>query len=242
MRMRRCAVIALLLVVMSTAVAEEKKATVKWKKVPDGFRGVTFGASKAEAETVLGKLKCVEMIAVKPRKYPPVYQRPKMGTSSQPIAAKLPDVTPAHTVCMTTDKTKAFTANGKVVGTEYVFDEDRFVAVKLRRLETMRPSQVVMYADILPLFETEYGPPTASRSDERKGTQYTQTSTWDVKQNKQVTRTAPEHYDYVASCAEWTDAKVKIELCARDDLFAQGSIETAGWTEKKRLWMQQEPQ
>ena len=68
MNMRRCAVLMLLLVVIPAAAAEQKKAAAKWTKVPDGFRGVKFGATKAEAEAVLGKLRCVEMIAVKPRK------------------------------------------------------------------------------------------------------------------------------------------------------------------------------
>jgi hypothetical protein len=242
----RAAVLVLFLAVISTAIAEEKKAAaVKWTRVPDGFRAVKFGATKAEAETILGKLRCNDVAAVKPRKYTAPYRAPaRPGASSQPVVPvpKPPKVTPAHTVCTTSDKTRAFTANGKMVGTEYIFDEGRFVGVDLRRLETMRPSQVVLYSDIRPLFEADYGTPTSDTANPMKGTTFTTVQSWDMKQNKSVSKSVPQRYDYVAKCAKWTDAKVEIELCGQDDLFTQGSIATAVWIEKNRLWMEQEPQ
>ena len=240
---RVVAVIVLSIVCALSAAAEEKKAPVKWKKVPDGFRGVRFGATKEEAEAVLGRMRCTNVAAVKPHR---TLARPVSRPGNTPgytpspaFVAPPKPVAPAHMLCTTTDKARAFTANGKVVRTEYLFDENRFVAVELSRIETMRPSQVLMYADIRPLFDAEYGEPTRSSTNRIKGTKHTTVSTWDVKQNKSVTRTVPQHYDYEATCAEWKDERVEIDLCAQDTVFSSGSIRTAAWIKKTAEWSAQ---
>jgi len=226
----RRAVPLLLAVVLSLPSAgdtkSDGKAKPKWTKAPDGFRGVKFGATKAEAEAVLGRMKCVHQIAVQPSR------NPDYG-KDRPIVA------PAHDVCSTADKTQAFRAGEKVIGTEYLFHEGRFVAVKLRRIETMSPSKVLMFADIRPLFESLYGPPTEEITMHRKGIENQTSSTWDVKQNKSVSRTYPIKYDYMQTCLSWTDPAVEIGLCSRGELFARGEIESAAWKRTQQAWFDQ---
>lgn len=209
--------------------ADDKKPKTKWTKVPDGFRGVKFGATKAEAEAVLGRMRCVKVRAVKPSKDAiPVWGKDRV----------IP--TPEHELCSTTDKAQAFRAGEKVIGTDYLFDEGRFVAVKLRRIETMSPSKVVLFSDVRPVFESLYGPPTEENTMHHKGTRPQTVSTWDPKQNKSVDKTYPMKVDYVQTCLRWTDAAVEIGLCSEEGgLFARGEITSAAWKERRRAWFDQ---
>ena len=214
-----------------TLFAAEQAKKTKWTKVPDGFRGVKFGATKTEAEAVLGRLRCVSVSAVKPD------PRPMYGKDGKRVG---PAPTPAHEVCSTTDKARAFRAGEKVVGTDYIFDEGRFVAVKLRRLETLSPSKVLMFSDIRPVFEALYGPPTEENTIHDKGIRQQTIATWDPKQNKSVNRTYPVKVDNTNTCLRWDDAAVKIGLCSENTVFREGEIETAAWLQKKRAWFAQQ--
>ena len=223
------AVSLLLSLLLLSAVASAETPKQKWTKVPDGFRGVKFGATKAEAEAVLGRMKCLTQFAVKPAR--------------DPIPARGKDYvvpTPAHDLCSTTDKAQAFRAGEKVIGTEYVFDEGRFVAVKLRRIETMSPSKVLMFSDIRPLFELLYGPPTEENTMHHKGIRSQTIATWDPKQNKSVNKTYPVKVDYVQTCSSWTDPAVEIGLCSGEGgVFARGQIESAAWKQRQQAWFDQ---
>ena len=225
----RRAVSLVLASVLVVGAAPAEIAKVKWTKVPDGFRGVKFGATKAEAEAVLGRLRCLTQRAVKPsRDAIPSWGKDRVVP------------TPAHELCSTTDKSQAFRAGEKVVGTEYLFDAGRFVAVKLRRIETMSPSKVVMFSDVRPVFESLYGPPTEENTMHHKGIRSQTIAMWDAKQNKSVNKTYPVKVDYVQTCLKWTDAAVEIGVCSEEGgLFAGGEIESAAWKQRQQSWFDQ---
>lgn len=205
------------MVILATPAAETK-STSKWTKVPNDFRGVKFGATKAEAETVLGRLKCRNINEV--------------GFSAKTVGNAVSPPMPPHTACATTDPAQAFRAGNKILGTEYLFDGDRFVAVSFR--QTLALSRGVAWSDVLQVFKAEYGEPTAERTAFRSGTRMQRTSTWDPKQNKSVSKNAPTPYAYNETCVDWTDPAVQINLCAHGTTFAEGAIETAPWLAKRR--------
>jgi hypothetical protein len=227
---RRAVSFSLALLLLSASGLAVDKPKTKWTKVPDGFRGVKFGATKAEAESVLGPLRCSRALGVKPEKMP-TYRRD--GTR-----ASVP--TPPHEVCATTDKAKAFRAGEKVIGTDYIFDEGRFVAVKLRRIETMSSSKVLMFSDIRPILESWYGPPTEENNIHEKGIRQESIATWDPKQNKSVSKSYPVKVDYTRTCLRWDDAAVEVGLCSGDRVFERGEIETAAWLQKQSAWFDQD--
>lgn len=205
----------------ASLIAAEK---AKWAKAPDGFRGVKFGATKQEAEAVLGRMRCTTVSPV-------LLLESDANGIPKPAA-------PAHTQCSTADESKAFRAGEKIVGTDYIFDENRFVAVRFRRLETMRPSKVLMWTDALPVFVAEYGEPGQKETKRSKGTRKQSVSTWDPKQNKSVSKTSWVPFDFETTCATWDDPKVQLHLCSQNDLFSYGTLDSAAWSERKSAWSQ----
>lgn len=120
---------------------DEIVAAEPWKLAPSEFRGVPFGASTAEATTILGPMKC---------------------------SRAAPGYWPAGTThCSTRDKSMAFRVDGVVVGTRYVFHNNLFVGVEigvtlmgLAALEERKPT----FKTLNEAFTTKFGPPTRQRT------------------------------------------------------------------------------
>lgn len=113
------------------AAPEGQPAPAPW---PNTFRDVAFGSSKAEAERILGKMKCSAM-------------------SSRPEAER----------CSTTDKAHAFRVDGEVVKTYYFFHRDRFLRVEFSQDEPLMYRGAAtknLSGPIVPSFSEKYGKPT----------------------------------------------------------------------------------
>lgn len=201
-------------------ILSETRSDHEWL-VPTGFRGVDFGTPKAEAEQILGRLKCRNVKAV--------------TKAGDPVRDTNPAVpAPPHVVCSTTDKTKAFKIGGKVIATEYLFDRDLFAAVRFPRAEVI-DSRIATFADVESLFEREYGEPSVKRVTRRKGVRNEMVAAAD--RNYQSTQqVVPAIYDYIETCSHWTNAPVTISVCSHDRMFAKGRIESAEWWIRKEEW------
>ena len=187
---------ALLLIASLAATAHGQE----WS-VPAGFRGVEFGATRVEAEAVLGSLRCRDMRAV--------------IKAGDPVRDRNPaEIAPAHVVCRT-----ANAAPPPFQNAEYVFDGGKFVAVRFRH-EKPRQS----FAEVLDMFEREYGTPTKTIEAPRKG----------LRDELIERRLIPTIYDYVETCVFWTNAPVLISVCSEDRMFRSGRIETSEWWLRKQ--------
>lgn len=200
----------------------EKKSKTKWSRVPDGFGGVKFGATKQEAEGVLGPLSCRKVAGVKG------FGRDSDGDVTYPA--------PPHTLCQPFAADKAFRAAGKAARTEYVFDGDRFVAVQFRRIDSLRPSKALLYAEVSQALKSMYGEPSSESTYHRKGTTWQTMPMWDARANKSVSRRVPVKVDYMRTCAEWQSAAVSVSICSQGEVFDEGWVATAGWMDMKAEW------
>ena len=172
--------------------------------VPTGFRGVEFGATRQEAEAVLGSLRCRDMRAV--------------TKAGDPVRDRNPaEIAPAHVVCKTATASPAPFQNA-----EYVFDAGTFVAVRFRH---DKPRQT--FAEVMDMFEREYGAPTKTIETPRKG----------LRDELVERRLIPTIYDYVETCVFWTNAPVLISVCSEDRMFRSGRIETSEWWLRKQELM-----
>lgn len=183
--------------------------------VPDGFQGVPFGATREEAEAILGPMKCRD-VGVVTRPGDPVRDRDPA------------EIAPAHVVCRIDGAAAASAADSgagggsghRSIDADYIFDRGRFVAVRFPRLKKLRHQ----FADVLAKFEHEYGPPSRTVQTPRKG----------LRDEMIQQRLVPTIYDYVETCAHWTDAPVVISVCSEDRMFRRGKIDTAEWWLRKQ--------
>jgi hypothetical protein len=127
----------------NTAIETEPSvASVRtWDNEPTGFRDVEFGSTLAEAEAILGPMKCSEV--------------------SEPLA---------HKQCSTSDKKKAFRLKDKVVYTIYYFHENRFVAVRMSQSTPtqMHAGWSSQYEPLYEAFVQRFGPPMIDEDDKPK--------------------------------------------------------------------------
>jgi hypothetical protein len=179
--------------------------------VPTGFQGVEFGATREQAEAVLGPLRCRDVRAVT-----------KPG---DPVRDRNPaEIAPAHVVCTA----------GRVASkppfrdAEYLFDRGKFVAVRFRRAEKLR----LPFAEVLSMFEREYGTPTKTIETPRKG----------LRDELVERRLVPTIYDYVETCVFWTNAPVLVSICSEDRMYRSGRIETSEWWLRKQELLDNLPQ
>ena len=177
--------------------------------VPTGFHGVEFGATRDEAEAVLGRLRCKDVkVVTKP---------------GHPVRERNPaEIAPAHVVCT------AGAVRPPFKDVEYIFDRDHFVAVRFPRPEKLR----VTFAEVLAMFEQEYGTPTRTIETPRKG----------LRDEMIQQRLVPTIYDYVETCVHWTNAPVLISICSEDRMFRWGRIETSEWWLRKQELIDNLPQ
>ena len=191
-----------------TEVISETKSAQPWTKAPAGFQGVAFGSTIAEAENVLGKLKCED------------FQKPGG---------------PGGRRCTAADSRKAFRAKGQVVAVDYFFHEGQFVGVELYDSSTSPQllSGRPLYSMLADVFERQFGPPTSRRTLRNTGTRLAgRPSPLGVPQVGSVD-TVP--FDYETSALVWENEQVYIYLeSARNRRLSGGLVETQAWRHLKQ--------
>jgi hypothetical protein len=222
-----CVVVVVVMAAVSASAGDnEKKSKAKWTRAPGAFRGVKFGATKEDAEAILGRLRCRKAGAVLPERVP--------------TGAETAEALPPHVSCTADDKSKEFRAGGKVLAATYLFDENRFVGVRFGRMAGANPSTTMKWAEVLAQFTTEYGDPTEQNTNRHQGTAWEETQTWDAKQNRSVSKSYPMRFDFERTCALWEDPAVDLTLCSYRDLFAYGRLDTDAWAAKVAQWRREQ--
>ncbi|MEO8379397.1 MAG: hypothetical protein ABI779_07015 [Acidobacteriota bacterium] len=116
-------------------VLSEVKAPEPWMQAPTSFRDVPFGATFAEAQAVLGPMKCSDI------------ELPKSQS------------------CTTKDRSKAFRVGGTVINTYYQFYEGKFVGVSMMEgiMASTQKYGPATYRELATAFEQKYGTPSIKK-------------------------------------------------------------------------------
>lgn len=216
MRFSAVTLLAILTVVTMPAMSqthnvetvEELKAEAPWTQAPDGFRGVRFGATEAEAVAVLGPMKCNE---VKWEGVPP------------------------HRSCSTKDRSKAFRVENVVVATHYIFHEGKFVGVSLSETLSMSIADYAppLYAQLSAAFEERYGPPTIRRTFRHHGVEEVKIRRT-VGGRSAGSRIDFVPFDYKTFAVIWENDDVNAYLTSgQGGQLSYGIVETQAWAKLK---------
>lgn len=184
----------------------EKVLQKSWNGKLTDFRGIPFGSSEAEAQKILGKMKC------------------RSSQAHEPL--------PAHRVCSTSDKSRACRVGDVVVLTWYHFHQGGFVGASFSGTGGFVP-EPLPFESVLKEFEAAYGKPGRKTEWHHVGIRKEQTSVPSVNGTyRQMTLNHP--VDFTSTCYEWLNQQSHISICSEGTLMQRGVIETAGWREAKR--------
>lgn len=184
----------------------EKKLQKSWNGKLADFRGVPFGSTEAEAQKILGRMKC---------------------RSSQPN-----EPLPAHRVCVTSDKSRAYRIRDVVVLTWYHFFEGGFVGASFSGTGGFVP-EPLPFEMVVKEFESAYGKPGRQTEWHHVGLRKEQTTVPSVNGTyRQMTLNHP--IDFTSTCYEWLNQHAHVSICSEGTLMQRGVIETAGWRQAKR--------